>query len=234
MTQRNKRGAPLNSSGTPEKKNFFAKIKISGGFRNFLLALGYGCGSFLGVWTVVYVLDFNCPTSLKYQISKSEWDFWLRLIISTGLTIIILLIANSVVEEKKKFTNGIGKSVLLIFLLIILWQYGINKPSREPQLKRTEAFDELDNGKNPFEDLDPTYTFTLNKNEESLWVDFPANCKMGTFGSKGNYQIIYKNGSVVNIEPGKLLKLPKLEGATKIKIKSNQDKQKIYVYMIKK
>jgi hypothetical protein len=213
---------------TEEKKvKEFGKTQKS--IRNLILAFIVGFVSFLPAWFIMFFWgNIPMPEILesKTLFPIEDWNFWSDLIVSLVFSAIVLLAANSVAEEKNKWTNGISWALLLILFCWTIGYYGFFRKV-EPRTRnhQTVVYDP-----NPFRDQTPIHSLYLDKGEKSFWIDWKVGYKLDTWGNYQNYKLIYEDGSVVTVRSGEITYLPDPKKNTRIRLESLSDDQTIYVY----
>ena len=184
---------------------------------------------------VLTILAFLCfffwadfPTLWDWKISKSLWRFFSSLLATAVFAYFVLLVVDKFATN---ISNGTRKAMYLAFFGLTVWFFGFSsfyeKPEKEDKMENTIS------NPNPFGSRIPAYTFTLDRGEKSLWIDFPASYIMDTWGNHSYYKIIYRDGSVFTVDGNKLINLPKID-ATQVRIESLSDGQTIYVYLKKR
>lgn len=205
--------------------------KTLASIRNVFLAFLIGAIPFILVWGLMSYFDFDCPERFKYFLSHEEWQFWSRLLASLLLTGIGLKLADSVSEEKNKFTNGISKALLLTLIMFIFWHYGISKPSREPQKKAETSLTKVKESENPFSYKIPSYILVLDAGKESKWMPYRVGYSLDTWGDKSRWDIIYEDGYLYRVDGKNRSSSYDPRGNTRFKVRSLVDNQEIYVYL---
>lgn len=220
---------------TENKPKELSKTEKS--LRNILLASAIGLISFLPIWVIMYMfIQIPMPGFLEKFVSIDDWNFWVWLLLSLLMAALILLMADSVAEEKNKWTNGIAWALAIILSFWVIGYYGHIRENKPQEKKRAEIFsDYVPSNPNPFSDMNPRHLFTLNRGEKSLWIDFPAGYRMDTWGNHQYYKIIYQDGSVVTVDGSRQIKhLPDINGDIKVRFESLSDGQTIYIYLTRK
>lgn len=199
-----------------EEKSRLHNFAISG--LNFFLAFLVGA--------LVIVIFFVLTEKLQFT-NNFHLEFWIKAIISLILASLILKVADIINEKKTAFSKAVPTALLTLFLVLVVWHYGyISQPFQVGKKDSTEK----NSGDDSYSHLVPTYTFDLDKDETSPWIDFPTGYNMKTWGDKGSYDLIYSNSPEVRAE-NRHLNLPDLNGDEKVKIKSLKDNQKIKIYL---
>jgi len=225
--------SPQTDNSTPQeapKPKELSKSQES--LKNFILAFLVGAATFLPVWFIM--INFvNIPMPRFIHISLEDWNFWISLLGSLLVAGLVLLTANAMAEEKNKWTEGISWVLIIIFTCWVIGYYGHFRKVQEPNEDNISWADHcLDNNKNPFKDYLPDHIFTLDRGEESLWVDFKPGQRMNTWGNHQYYKIIFKDGSVFTVDGNNGVRnLPKISQKTQVRFESLSDGQTIYVYL---
>ena len=217
-----------------EKKEEKVKVanKTKKSIRNLILAFVVGLVSFLPAFIAMYYFG-NIPMpdilASKTSFPVEDWNFLSDLIVSLIFSAIVLLAANSVAEEKNKWTNGISWALICILFCWLVGYYGYFRKV-EPQIinHQTVVYDP-----NPFSNQVPTYSLYLDKGEKSFWIDWKVGYNLDTWSNFHNYKYIYEDGSVVTIKERKVINLPNPGKDVKIRLESLSDNQVIYVYIKK-
>ncbi len=209
---------------------FFAGI-FSGksSLRNLFLAIMIGCLPFIVTWWIVGLFFyFDSPGFVGVE----TWNYFIRLFVSLFITVMFLKIADRVTEKKNKFTEGVPSALLLTIAIFIFWFFGSeNSPRLKDDNRGEVATEEIAEDLNPYRDMTPAFTFVLDAGEETALINHKVGFKMLTYGDKSDYKIIYQGGPTINVISRVPVRYPDLDGRDyKVKIRSNADKQTIYVY----
>jgi hypothetical protein len=203
-------------------------LSKSSTLKNFSLAMVVGSIPFIATWFLVGAyLSFECPFNF---MGEETWDFFSKLISAFIISAIVLKIADLVAEQKGKYSKGVPKAFLLTLIIFVFWFYGYDKSYQKDQIKKDEV-EEVVKDSNPYSDMSPAFIFTLDAGEETTLFNHKAGFRMLTYGDKHDYKIMYKDGPVINVIDRVIRKTPNLDSRDyKVKIRSNVDRQTIYVY----
>lgn len=196
--------------------------------KNFSLAIIIGSIPFIVTWYLVGIfLSFECPFNF---VGEETWNFFSKLFSAFLISAIFLKIADLVAEEKGKYSKGVPKAFLLTLIIFVFWFYGYDKSYQKDQIRKDKV-EEVKKESNPYSDMSPAFIFTLDAGEETTLFNHKAGFRMLTYGDKHDYKIMYKDGPVINVIDKVIRKTPDLDGRDyKVKIRSNVDRQTIYVY----
>lgn len=184
--------------------------------------LGFLAAFIIG--SVVVVVFFILCSFFEFS-SNFEFDFWVKAIISLVMAALALKVANVVNPQNTNVSKAVPYTLLTLFFCILIWHYGLrDRPVSERRERRNNIETPI------VSDSDYEYSFTLKKGETSPWIKFPVGYNMNTLSDKGNYKIIYDNGTVCDVVVGKENNFPDVRGkVNKVCFKSEENGQTIKV-----
>ena len=195
---------PANSSVA--KKDWRKEYPTGSFLLNLLMASVITGGiCFLVFWGLSYF----------HFLSNHEMEFWFKLGVSLALVVLTFIFLDRLTPDRAQFSRAIPFAIMIIFLVVVLYHYGIEEPG-----KLDKVIDEI-------VDTEPNQsvllalqncvypvvkdtTFEIKDGQQSPWLLIPENYVYTVSPEIGGYTIYFKDNTTMKVAPGENPKFPKL------------------------